>query len=221
MKFLSFLGCGQLILLVSASDVKVKPGDDAVLPCYTPVGAAITVLEWTKLELQSKDYVFFYRNRRPYENYQDRLFKGRVELKDVSSVTDGDVSVVLKNVTREDIGTYKCRVLMSTRDGAHSETTNLIIETDSGNANEPKAARVSKEEPMNGGFGAKDSLLIGVVAAAVVVVAAIAVVVIVLKRHGNRLKLCYNQFNKMDDKHWENPPENSESTQQETAKCMI
>ncbi|XP_030580187.1 myelin protein zero-like protein 2 [Archocentrus centrarchus] len=86
-------------------------GGDATLQCQAPRGAVITVLEWRKRDLSSEDYVFFYRNDRSYEKYQHPSFRGRVELLE-PSMKDGDVSIVLKNVTFNDAGTYWCRIIM-------------------------------------------------------------------------------------------------------------
>lgn len=69
----------------------------------------ITLFEWSKPELKSDVYVFFYRNQHLYEKYQDSFFKGRVELRD-PSMKDGDCSVILKNVSIGDAGTYECRI---------------------------------------------------------------------------------------------------------------
>ncbi|XP_047241858.1 myelin-oligodendrocyte glycoprotein-like [Girardinichthys multiradiatus] len=128
MMFLQSFACLPLILQISASEVEVKPGEDAVLECRAPSGASATVLEWTKADLPADECFFFYRNGRSYEKYQHPSFRGRVVLQNPSGVQNGDVSVVLKNVSLEDMGTYRCRVLMSsTWSGAkeHSEVIQL------------------------------------------------------------------------------------------------
>ncbi|XP_026225258.1 myelin protein P0-like [Anabas testudineus] len=93
--------------------VKSKPGADVTLHCQGPNNATITLLEWTKADLKPDEYVFLYRNSRSYDNYQHPSFKGRVEFKDKSSVKDGDVSVIVKNVNINDTGTYVCRIVSS------------------------------------------------------------------------------------------------------------
>uniref|UniRef100_A0A3Q1K0C1 Ig-like domain-containing protein n=1 Tax=Anabas testudineus TaxID=64144 RepID=A0A3Q1K0C1_ANATE len=102
---------GELIFieLNRQKKMKVKPGDDVSLPCQGPRGADIRVLEWEKPELKTDGYVFFFRERRSYGNYQHPSYCGRVELKD-PEMKDGDVSVILKNVTINDTGTYECYV---------------------------------------------------------------------------------------------------------------
>lgn len=57
--------------------------------------------------------MFLYRDGRPDPGNQHPSFKDRVELK---GMKDGDASVVLKNVTVSDTGTYECRVFEGGRD---------------------------------------------------------------------------------------------------------
>ncbi|XP_038586481.1 coxsackievirus and adenovirus receptor homolog isoform X5 [Micropterus salmoides] len=95
-------------------EMVVNPGQDVPLQCQGLRDASVTLLEWTRPDLKSDGYVFFYRNERPYENYQHPSFHGRVELRD-PEMKDGDASVVLKNVTFNDTGTYECRIITNTR----------------------------------------------------------------------------------------------------------
>lgn len=67
------------------------------------------MLKWTKSGLKSGDYVYFYKDKRFYENYLPESFRGRVQLKN-SDLQDGEASVVLRNVTFNDTGTYQCIV---------------------------------------------------------------------------------------------------------------
>ncbi|XP_030580191.1 V-set domain containing T-cell activation inhibitor 1-like isoform X2 [Archocentrus centrarchus] len=93
-------------------EVKVRPGQDATLQCRGPGDAPITLLEWIRPELLSDGYVFFFQDQRWYENYQHDFFKGRVELRD-PSMKDGDVSVIVRNVSIRDTGTYECVITSS------------------------------------------------------------------------------------------------------------
>lgn len=115
--------------------VDVVPGEDAVLQCQAPSSAKVTVVEWTKDDHSLDDYLFLYRNGRSYEKYQHPSFRGRVELRSSSFADSGDVSVVLKNVSVEDMGTYRCRVLMTSIGGKmeeHSEVVHLRNQIPSG-----------------------------------------------------------------------------------------
>ncbi|XP_014829466.1 PREDICTED: myelin-oligodendrocyte glycoprotein-like isoform X2 [Poecilia mexicana] len=135
MIFLHLFAYFLLILQVSAADVAVTPGGAADLQCQTPGAAAATVVEWTKDGLPASEYVFFYRNGRPYEKYQHDSFRGRVALKNRSGPGSGDVSVVLKNVSVEDEGTYRCRVRMSssgTEAEEHLQVSRLRVALRSG-----------------------------------------------------------------------------------------
>ncbi|XP_051271831.1 butyrophilin subfamily 2 member A2-like [Dicentrarchus labrax] len=87
--------------------ISVNPGGDVTLPCSAG-DDSIRAVEWTRTDLEP-EYVLFYRNRRSDPTYQHPSFKGRVDLTD-REMKDGDVSLVLKNVTISDNGTYECRV---------------------------------------------------------------------------------------------------------------
>ncbi|XP_005950933.1 uncharacterized protein LOC102292267 [Haplochromis burtoni] len=109
----------SLPMLVASAlkEVCVRPGQDATLQCWGPRDAHITLLEWSRPELISQGYVFFFQDQRSYENYQHESFKGRVQLRD-SSMMDGDVSVIVRNVSISDTGTYECQITTSsTRNG--------------------------------------------------------------------------------------------------------
>ncbi|XP_067380754.1 myelin-oligodendrocyte glycoprotein-like [Channa argus] len=108
----SFLS--TLVLLrfspVFASDVKsiiAKPGENVILPCQSHSNSIIRVAEWSRLDLTK--YVFLYRGRNSDTANQDPSYKNRVEMKD-KNMKDGDVSLILRNVSISDSGTYECRV---------------------------------------------------------------------------------------------------------------
>ncbi|KAK2809252.1 hypothetical protein Q5P01_000572 [Channa striata] len=111
-----FVKCSTL------EEIKAKPGDDVTLQCQGPRQGAIELLEWSKHDL--KDYVFYFRDERSYENFQHPAFHGRVELRD-PQMKDGDMSVILKNVNIKDTGTYECYV------GDKLITVNHLTVTDS------------------------------------------------------------------------------------------
>nr|XP_024655103.1 uncharacterized protein LOC112430840 [Maylandia zebra] len=90
-------------------DVQVKFGADVTLQCQISTDEIISVLKWSRADLNTDGYVYFYRNKRFYENYQHPSFHGRVKLRD-PEMKDGDVSVILKNVTFNDTGMYECHI---------------------------------------------------------------------------------------------------------------
>ncbi|XP_067436545.1 coxsackievirus and adenovirus receptor-like [Thunnus thynnus] len=123
----------QLWSLVFSPDdqqeIKAKPGDDVTLQCQSPRDANITVLEWSRPDLKTEEYVLFFRDDHLYEQYQHPSFHGRVQLRD-REMKDGNVSVILKNVTINDTGTYECRVSVNSTELINT-TINLKVE-DSG-----------------------------------------------------------------------------------------
>uniref|UniRef100_A0A3Q0SSB6 Ig-like domain-containing protein n=1 Tax=Amphilophus citrinellus TaxID=61819 RepID=A0A3Q0SSB6_AMPCI len=94
------------------SDQKFIPaesGRNVTLPCRAPnSNISIIVTEWSRADLE-KEYVLLYRDEQFDPDYQHPSFKDRVDLQD-RQMKDGDVSVILKNVTVNDTGTYECRV---------------------------------------------------------------------------------------------------------------
>uniref|UniRef100_A0A8C9ZY87 Ig-like domain-containing protein n=1 Tax=Sander lucioperca TaxID=283035 RepID=A0A8C9ZY87_SANLU len=100
---------GFLRTMVNCSpDVTVNPGEDVPLQCQASINAEIILVKWSRPDLKSNKYVFFLRENRPYEKYQLPSYRGRVNLSD-PEMKDGNVSVVLKNVSVYDTGTYECR----------------------------------------------------------------------------------------------------------------
>ncbi|KAL4008132.1 hypothetical protein ACER0C_001984 [Sarotherodon galilaeus] len=98
-------------LLVSSDQkhITAESGHSVTLPCQAPNDdITITAVEWTKADLKN-EYVFFYRNKGFDPANQHPSFKNRVDLQD-RQMKDGDVSLILKNVTINDAGTYECRV---------------------------------------------------------------------------------------------------------------
>ncbi|XP_029932342.1 nectin-4-like [Myripristis murdjan] len=89
-------------------NLTVMPGDDVRLKCQGDGRVTIVVVEWTRTDLKSPEYVFLYRDGHFDTSYQNPSFENRVELED-RHMRNGDLSVILRNVTRSDSGTYECR----------------------------------------------------------------------------------------------------------------
>nr|XP_014268766.2 uncharacterized protein LOC106676512 isoform X1 [Maylandia zebra] len=103
----------SVCLLVSIrADQKIitaESGQAVTLPCRAP-NNNIIVVEWSRADLES-DYVFLYRDEQSDPEEQHPSFKNRVDLQD-RQMKDGDVSVILKDVTINDAGTYECHIIM-------------------------------------------------------------------------------------------------------------
>ncbi|XP_029013073.1 coxsackievirus and adenovirus receptor homolog [Betta splendens] len=90
--------------------VSTHSGDNVVLPCRAPKDAKLMVLEWNKSDHDKLEYVFLYREGQFDPENQHPSFKNRVELRD-KQMKNGDMSLILINVTSKDMGTYECRVV--------------------------------------------------------------------------------------------------------------
>ncbi|XP_067380871.1 coxsackievirus and adenovirus receptor homolog isoform X2 [Channa argus] len=90
--------------------ITVKTGDDVTLQCLDHRGGVIKLLEWMRQDLEED--VFVFRHGNMSKDLQHPSFINRVELKD-PEMKDGDVSLILKNVTVNDAGTYECYVRKS------------------------------------------------------------------------------------------------------------
>uniref|UniRef100_A0A3Q4HY83 Ig-like domain-containing protein n=1 Tax=Neolamprologus brichardi TaxID=32507 RepID=A0A3Q4HY83_NEOBR len=100
----------SLLCIVSLSGQKnftAESGQNVTLTCQARKN--IQTVKWSRADL-GDEYVFLYRDGRETLVHQHPSFKDRVDLKD-KQMKDGDVSLILKNVTINDTGTYECRVV--------------------------------------------------------------------------------------------------------------
>ncbi|KAK2899386.1 hypothetical protein Q8A73_012515 [Channa argus] len=103
----------------------VKTGDNVTLQCLDHRGGDIELLEWRRQNL--KEAAFVWKHGKMSDDNQHPSFKNRVELRD-PEMKDGDVSVILKNVTIKDTGTYECYVRNSnTKPPQLLNTTKLTV----------------------------------------------------------------------------------------------
>ncbi|KAM9424203.1 myelin-oligodendrocyte glycoprotein-like isoform 2-T3 [Pholidichthys leucotaenia] len=169
-----------LLCLISISEghqeVKVQVHQDTVLPCSISKNQTVSVLKWSRPELNGDGYVYFYRNRRVYHNYQHPSFQGRIELRE-PQMKNGDVSLILRNVTLGDSGTYECYT--SLKSGGHSkrdETSHFIRLTVMDGSNENRFDSRWQAEEQDGNHNS-DQTTAGLVFAAggSIVVVAVAV----------------------------------------------
>ncbi|XP_019212399.1 programmed cell death 1 ligand 1 isoform X2 [Oreochromis niloticus] len=83
---------------------------NVTLTCRAPQGKTIRAVKWSRADLGDK-YVLLYRDELFDQTSQHPSFKNRVDLQD-RQMKDGDVSLILKDVTINDAGTYECRVIV-------------------------------------------------------------------------------------------------------------
>ncbi|XP_019210060.1 uncharacterized protein LOC109199184 [Oreochromis niloticus] len=100
----------MFVLFVSADqkNITAESGQDVTLTCRAPNNNIIS-LEWNRTDLGDK-YVLLYRDGHFVPDDQHPSFKNWVDLQD-RQMKDGDVSLILKDVTINDTGTYKCGVV--------------------------------------------------------------------------------------------------------------
>ncbi|XP_076734196.1 butyrophilin-like protein 2 [Maylandia zebra] len=87
--------------------ITAESGQDVTLTCRA-ANNKITAVKWSRADLRDK-YVLLYRDGHVHSDGQHPSFKNRVDLQD-GQMKDGDVSLILKDVTINDAGTYECRV---------------------------------------------------------------------------------------------------------------
>ncbi|MEQ2199129.1 hypothetical protein XENOCAPTIV_025467 [Xenoophorus captivus] len=100
----------NFVLFASAdqTNITAEPGQNVTLPCRAPGNKPCTAAEWSRTDLEP-EYVLHYRHEQILPSLQHPSFKNRVDLQD-RQMKDGDASLVLKNVSTDDRGTYQCRV---------------------------------------------------------------------------------------------------------------
>ncbi|KAL4008443.1 hypothetical protein ACER0C_002295 [Sarotherodon galilaeus] len=94
--------------LFAQNTVTAESGQDVVLPCRIPTDKTIQGMKWSRADL-GDNYVLFFRDERLDPDGQHPSFKNRVDLQD-RNMNNGDVSLVLKNVTTADDGSYNCNI---------------------------------------------------------------------------------------------------------------
>ncbi|XP_005465543.1 butyrophilin-like protein 8 [Oreochromis niloticus] len=103
--------------------ITAESGQDVTLTCRAPKNN-IDLVEWNRTDLEDK-LVFVYRTGKPVPDEQHPAFKNRVDLQD-TQMKDGDVSLILKNVTINDTGTYECRFPLESLDPISIITLSVV-----------------------------------------------------------------------------------------------
>ncbi|KAF3698216.1 Programmed cell death 1 ligand 1 [Channa argus] len=98
-----------MLLAQAASDaLLVQRGKDAILSSLTDQLPIIAV-EWTTTNLTYPQYVLFFSDGHSDKTHQYPSFEGRVDLMD-KKMKNGNLSIIIKNVSSSDSGIYECRV---------------------------------------------------------------------------------------------------------------
>ncbi|CAI5671326.1 unnamed protein product [Oreochromis niloticus] len=117
----------MFVVFVSADQkyITAESGQDVTLTCRAPnINNKIIAAKWSRADL-GDEYVLLYRDGRFEPDEQHPSFKNRVDLQD-RQMKDGDVSLILKDVTINDTGTYECHVVQEVR-GPMTNSTNLVV----------------------------------------------------------------------------------------------
>ncbi|KAL4008428.1 hypothetical protein ACER0C_002280 [Sarotherodon galilaeus] len=153
-------------------NITAEVGQDVTLTCQAPNNNPISVLKWSRADLGDV-YVLLYKDEQFDPTNQHPSFKNRVDLQD-RQMKDGDVSLILKNVTINDTGTYECVVIP--RGGGSSKPISIIY--------------LSVVDPpgQTGGDkqGGSVGLIVGLIVSAVLLVAAVVGFLIYRKHEKNK-----------------------------------
>ncbi|XP_035849739.1 hemicentin-1-like isoform X2 [Sander lucioperca] len=115
---------GIIYLQVPDEIVKVRTGQDVILPCQA-ADPSISIVEWRRPDLEP-DIVLLYRDGHLKTEGQHSSFKDRVELVN-RELKNGDMSFTLKNVNINDTGAYECRVESDSKSKKRANTNSEPI----------------------------------------------------------------------------------------------
>ncbi|XP_028420580.1 coxsackievirus and adenovirus receptor-like [Perca flavescens] len=171
--------------------VTVHPGDDVILPCRADNSSSRAV-EWTRPDLEP-DIVLFSINGHLDPTQQHPSFKDRVELVD-RDLKDGNLSFILKNVSRHDTGTYECRVASdgsrrrkrAIRDSEPIRTLRLQVPEPAGSNRGHSEDGNSTNDVPEDRNSSPVGLIVGLAAGVLVLVAAAVVGVLMYRRRKNK-----------------------------------
>ncbi|XP_076735847.1 butyrophilin-like protein 2 [Maylandia zebra] len=136
--------------------ITAHSGQDVPFPCQAPNNKAIHV-KWSRTDL-GEEYVLLYRDDVFVPGNQHQSFQNRVDLQD-RQMKDGDVSLILKNVTTADAGTYECKVLVG-KEMRLSNTITLTVDPPGQTGGHTEDGGKEVEEKEAGGKEEKLYLLI-------------------------------------------------------------
>ncbi|CAI5660231.1 unnamed protein product [Oreochromis niloticus] len=162
------------MITVVQKTITAESGQDVALTCRAPNNNN-DIVEWSRADLGDK-YVFVLKNKTPNPDDQHQSFLNRVDLQD-REMKDGNVSIILKNMTSADNGTYECRVFMEkTQSWEHISIITLsVVDPPGQTGGHTEDGGKEDEEKEAGGqkSGSVDELIIGLSVFALVVFAAV------------------------------------------------
>ncbi|XP_029947916.1 junctional adhesion molecule-like isoform X2 [Salarias fasciatus] len=130
-----FVAVAAIVDVASASTdhpvIRAQIGQTVILPCSYQSHTPVLVLRWNQTNIQAEhenDYVLLDRQGSLVTDHQLRRFQGRVELQD-PKLENGNFSLILKNVTDSDDGTYECEIILKTTPEFISLTIVSLIRT--------------------------------------------------------------------------------------------
>uniref|UniRef100_A0A669B8F4 Ig-like domain-containing protein n=1 Tax=Oreochromis niloticus TaxID=8128 RepID=A0A669B8F4_ORENI len=124
-KTVDWSGIASLTSTERTKNIKAVVGQTVTLPCQAPKNNnSIIAAEWSRNDLGDK-YLLLYWKEQFDPKKQHPSFKNRVDLQD-RQMKDGDVSLILKDVTTTDSGTYECRVVQRGTNMDDDETISTI-----------------------------------------------------------------------------------------------
>ncbi|XP_026016157.1 hepatitis A virus cellular receptor 2 homolog isoform X2 [Astatotilapia calliptera] len=168
--------------------ITAESRQNVTLTCRAPNNNIIVVVEWSRADLKEEQHVLLYRDDQFVHEEQHPSFKNRVDLQD-RQMKDGDVSLILNNVTTADSGTYECRVFMrgaNRRKRAHLKTE--PITTISLNVSPGQTGGDTEDGGKEDGVGRNHhggAVVFGLLLAVIIVVVA----VVIFKQSKNALPL--------------------------------
>ncbi|CAI5660651.1 unnamed protein product [Oreochromis niloticus] len=146
----TFLIFGWIFLIgyLNKKNITAESGQNVTLTCRAPNNNN-DIVEWSRADFEPK-HVLVYRGENFVPDEQHPSFKDRVDLQD-RQMKDGDVSLILKDVTINDTGTYECRVLMGeTRSWKSISSISLSVVDPPGHTG-GRTKDEGKEDGVNGG----------------------------------------------------------------------
>ncbi|CAI5684633.1 unnamed protein product [Oreochromis niloticus] len=131
-----FLALTPIVDALDYKNIMSSLGQQVILPCKAPGNMVVLAMQWSRRGLE--EYVLHYRDDQLDPEGQDPSYMGRVNLTN-THMQNGNLSMILMNMTTADIGTYEC-IAFQRRSGMDYEVLSIInlnvSQSDEGSRNE-------------------------------------------------------------------------------------